>query len=43
MEKMQENSKRIQIYKIEYKLSLKLSHKDDKHQFPSAKQQSEKH
>jgi hypothetical protein len=32
MKKIQEKSKRIQIYKIEYKLSLKLNHSDDKHQ-----------
>jgi hypothetical protein len=31
---MQQKSKKIQIYKIEHKLSLKLSHKDDKHQSP---------
>jgi hypothetical protein len=33
----------IQIYKIEHNLPHKPSHKDDKHQFPLAKQQSEKH
>jgi hypothetical protein len=28
---------RIQIYKIKYKLPLKPSHRDGKHQFPSTK------
>jgi hypothetical protein len=42
MKKMQQKSKRIQIYTIEYKLPLKPSHKDGKHQFSPAKQQSEK-
>jgi hypothetical protein len=42
MRKIQEKSKRIQIYKIKHKLPLKLSHRDGKHQFPPAKQQSEK-
>jgi hypothetical protein len=34
MKKMQEKSKRIQIYKIEVKLPLKPSHRDGKHQSP---------
>jgi hypothetical protein len=34
MKKMQEKSKRIQIYKIEHKLPLKSSHKDGNHQSP---------
>jgi hypothetical protein len=32
MKKMQQKSKRIQIYKIEHKLPLKPSHRDGKHQ-----------
>jgi hypothetical protein len=34
--------KKIQIYKIKHQLSLKLSHKDGKHHFPLARQQSKK-
>jgi hypothetical protein len=34
MKKMQEKSKKIQIYKIEHKLPLKSSHRNDKHQSP---------
>jgi hypothetical protein len=34
MKKIQEKSKRIQIYKIEHQLPLKPSHKDSKHQLP---------
>jgi hypothetical protein len=33
MKKMQHKRKRIQTYKIEYKLPLKPSHRDGKHQF----------
>jgi hypothetical protein len=33
---------KIQIYKIKHQLPLKPNHRDDKHQFPPAKQQSEK-
>jgi hypothetical protein len=33
----------IQIYKIKHQLSLKLSHKDGKHQSPHTNQQIEKH
>jgi hypothetical protein len=40
---MQEKSKGYKIYEIEHKLPLKSSHKYGKHQFPLAKQQSEKH
>jgi hypothetical protein len=43
MKKMQQKSKMIQIDKIEHKLPLKPSHKNDKHQFSHAKQQSENH
>jgi hypothetical protein len=34
MKKMQDKSKKIQIYKIKHQLPLKLSHRDGEHQFP---------
>jgi hypothetical protein len=37
MKKMEEKSKRIQIYKANHKLPLKPSHRDGKHQAPLAK------
>jgi hypothetical protein len=40
MKKIQQKSKKIQIYKIEYKLPLKPSHSNDKHQFPFANQEA---
>jgi hypothetical protein len=40
MKKMQQKSKRIQIYKIGHKLPLEASHKDGKHQSPPRPQSS---
>jgi hypothetical protein len=37
LDEYEENARekqKIQIYKLKYQLSLKRSHKDDKHQFP---------
>jgi hypothetical protein len=42
MKEMKQKSKRVQIYRIEYKLPLKPSYKDGNHQFPNSKGQQPK-